>query len=97
MRMTKDIEMMIMSVDEMIQKLERDEAKALRDEMLQDFEEILYKVYSTIIPKMFKSLSEEKLQKRISDCVNLEMQIARQKSTREIYRDIRMYQKACNL
>lgn len=97
MRMTKDIEMMLLSVDEMIQKLERDEAKALRDEMLQDFEEILYKVYSTIMPNMFKSLSDEKLQKRISDCVNLEMQIARQKSTREIYRDIRMYQKACNL
>lgn len=92
MIMTKDIEMMIMSVDEMIQKLERDEAKALREEMLQDFEEILYKVYSTIIPKMFKSLSEERLQKRISDCVNLEMQIARQKSNREIYEDLRMYQ-----
>lgn len=97
MRMTKDVEMMLLSVNEMIEKLEKDEAKALRNDMLQDFEEILYKVYSTIMPNMFKSLSEEKLQKRISDCVNLEMQIARQKSTREIYRDIRMYQKACNL
>ena len=97
MRMTKDVEMMLLSVNEMIEKLEKDEAKALRNDMLQDFEEILYKVYSTIMPSMFKSLSEEKLQKRISDCVNLEMQIARQKSTREIYRDIRMYQKACNL
>lgn len=97
MRMTKDIEMMIMSVDEMIQNLERNEAKALREEMLQDLEEILYKVYSTIIPKMFKSLSEEKIQKRISDCVNLEMKIARQKSTREIYKDIKMYRKSCNL
>lgn len=97
MRMTKDVEMMLLSVNEMIEKLEKDEAKALRNDMLQDFEEILYKVYSTIMPKIFKTLSEEKLQKRISDCVNLEMQIARQKSTREIYRDIRMYQKACNL
>lgn len=97
MKMTNEIEMMIMSVDEMIQQLERNEAKALREEMLQDIEEIIYKVYSTIMPNMFKSLSEEKLQKRISDCVNLEMQIARQKSIREIYRDIRMYQKACNL
>ena len=95
--MTKDVEMMLLSVNEMIEKLEKDEAKALRNDMLQDFEEILYKVYSTIMPNMFKSLSEEKLQKRISDCVNLEMQIARQKSTREIYGDIRMYQKACNL
>lgn len=93
MKMTKEIEMMILSVDEMIQNLERDEAKALREEMLQDFEEILYKVYSTIMPKMFKSLNEETLQKRISDCVHLEMKIANQKSTREIYQDIKRYRK----
>lgn len=97
MRMTKDIEMMLLSVDEMIQKLEIDEAKALREEMLQDIEEIIYKVYSTVLPKIFKTLSEETLQKRISDCVNLEMQIERQKSTREIYQDIKMYRKVYNL
>ena len=97
MKMTKEIEMMILSVDEMIQNLERDEAKALREEMLQDFEEILYKVYSTIMPRMFNTLREEKLQKRISDCVTLEMKIANQKSTREIYQDIKMYHKAFNL
>lgn len=97
MKMTREIEMMLLSVDEMIQNLERNEAKALREEMLQDFEEILYKVYSVIMPKMFNSLSEEKIQKRISDCVNLEMKIARQKSTREIYKDIKMYRKTCNL
>lgn len=97
MKMTNEIEMMLLSVDEMINALEKSEAEALKNDMLKDFEEILYKVYSTIMPNMFKSLSDEKLQKRISDCVNLEMQIARQKSTREIYRDIRMYQKACNL
>ena len=97
MRMTKDIERMIMSVDEMINALEKSEAEALKNDMLKDFEEILYKVYSAVMSNMFKSLSDEKVQKRISDCVNLEMQIERQKSTREIYRDIRMYQKACNL
>lgn len=97
MKMTNEIEMMIMSVDEMIQQLERDEAKALREEMLQDLEEIIYKVYSTVLPKIFKTLSEETLQKRISDCVNLEMQIERQKSTREIYQDIKMYRKVYNL
>lgn len=80
MKMTNEIEMMIMSVDEMIQQLERNEAKALREEMLQDLEEIIYKVYSTVLPKIFKTLSEETLQKRISDCVNLEMQIERQKA-----------------
>lgn len=97
MKMTNEIEMMILSVDEMIQNLERDEAKALREEMLQDIEEIIYKVYSTVLPKIFKTLSEETLQKRISDCVNLEMQIERQKSTREIYQDIKMYRKVYNL
>ena len=97
MKMTKDIEMMIMSVDEMIQNLERNEAKALREEMLQDLEEIIYKVYSTVLSKIFKTLNEETLQKRISDCVNLEMQIERQKSTIEIYQDIKMYRKVCNL
>ena len=97
MKMTNEIEMMIMSVDEMIQQLERNEAKALREEMLQDIEEIIYKVYSTVTPKIFKTLSEETLQKRISDCVNLEMQIERQKSTREIYQDIKMYRKVYNL
>lgn len=97
MKMTNEIEMMILSVDEMIQQLERDEAKALREEMLQDLEEIIYKVYSTVLPKIFKTLSEETLQKRISDCVNLEMQIERQKSTREIYQDIKMYRKVYNL
>ena len=97
MKMTNEIEMMIMSVDEMIQQLERNESKALREEMLQDLEEIIYKVYSTVLPKIFKTLSEETLQKRISDCVNLEMQIERQKSTREIYQDIKMYRKVYNL
>lgn len=97
MKMTNEIEMMIMSVDEMIQQLERNEAKALREEMLQDLEEIIYKVYSTVLPKIFKTLSEETLQKRISDCVNLEMQIERQKSIREIYQDIKMYRKVYNL
>lgn len=97
MRMTKDIEMMLLSVDEMIQQLERNEAKALREEMLQDLEEIIYKVYSTVLPKIFKTLNEETLQKRISDCVNLEMQIERQKSTIEIYQDIKMYRKVYNL
>ena len=97
MKMTNEIEMMIMSVDEMIQQLERNEAKALREEMLQDLEEIIYKVYSTVLPKIFKTLSEETLQKRISDCVNLEMQIERQKSTIEIYQDIKMYRKVYNL
>lgn len=97
MKITNEIEMMIMSVDEMIQQLERNEAKALREEMLQDLEEIIYKVYSTVLPKIFKTLNEETLQKRISDCVNLEMQIERQKSTREIYQDIKMYRKVYNL
>ena len=63
MKMTNEIEMMILSVDEMIQQLERDEAKALREEMLQDLEEIIYKVYSTVLPKIFKTLSEETLKK----------------------------------
>lgn len=97
MKMTKEIEMMILSVDEMIQQLEKDEAKALREYMLQDFEDILYKMYSIVLPRMFKHSNEERLQKRVSMCVNLEMQIARQKSTREIYQDIKMYRKAFNL
>lgn len=97
MRMTKDIEMMIMSVNEMIQQLEKDEAKALREEMLQDVEEIIHKVYSIVTPKIFKALSEEKLQNIISDCVTLEMKIERQKSTIEIYQDIKMYHKVYKL
>lgn len=97
MKMTNEIEMMIMSVDEMIQQLERNEAKALREEMLQDIEEIIYKVYSIVTPKIFKTLSEEKLQNTISDCVNIEMKIEKQKSTIEIYQDIKMYRKVYNL
>lgn len=97
MKMTNEIEMMIMSVDEMIQQLERNEAKALREEMLQDIEEIIYKVYSIVTPKIFKTLSEEKLQNTISGCVNIEMKIEKQKSTIEIYQDIKMYRKVYNL
>lgn len=97
MRMTKDIERMLMSVNEMIENLEKDEAKALRKEMLQDFNVILNKVYSIMLPRMFKHLDSKSLSKKIEFCVNLEMKIATQKSTREIYQDIKMYQKAFNL
>lgn len=48
MKMTNEIEMMIVSVDEMIQQLERNEAKALREEMLQDLEEIIYIKYTQL-------------------------------------------------
>ena len=80
-----------------IDDFERNEAKALRKEILQDFEEIIYKMYSIITPKIFKTLSEEKLQNRISDSVSIEMKIERQKSTIEIYQDIKAYRKVYNL
>ena len=96
---TELIEMMLN--DEVMKKIiddfERNEAKALRKEILQDFEEIIYKMYSIITPKIFKTLSEEKLQNRISDSVSIEMKIERQKSTIEIYQDIKAYRKVYNL
>ena len=96
---TELIEMMLN--DEVMKKIiddfERNEAKALRKEILQDFEEIIYKMYSIITPKIFKTLNEEKLQNRISDSVSIEMKIERQKSTIEIYQDIKAYRKVYNL
>lgn len=81
----------------LIQKInddfERNENKALRKELLQDLESILYKVYSRIIPKMKinKNLSNEEIEKKIEFCLGIEMRVANQKSNREIYQHIKMY------
>ena len=72
---------------------EKEENKALREELLQDVKDIFYKEYSRIIPNIYKNLSNEEIENKIEFCLDTQMKVANQKSNRELYQYIKMYHK----